>query len=131
MTHNFIWDSKKVTNCPECLFCGCEIVNGMLNIINIKPGRKEYLMSEDRVSSGVTAETITADWFKAEVKTEGNNTYLFLTICDPAESQSATDRDFINSSNLQILDDGTHKYLEMRIHRSILDESANYYAYYR
>lgn len=131
MKHSFIWTSNAVENCPECLHCGIEVVDGSLRTINTMAGRDEYLMGEFKLGESFPVESITKDWFKAEVRTEGNNTSLFVTVADPASVSELADSDYMSSSNLQILDDGTHKYLEMKVQNTVLDQSRYSYMFTR
>lgn len=121
MDHNFIWTSKDVANVPNVLLCGMEIVDGYFKTFNQNPARDEYLMMEEKMNPEFDATTLTADWFTANVEVKDKNTFLWVTVINPALDIEPTDEDFSHSSNLQILADGTHKYLELKIHKDILD----------
>ena len=122
MDHSFIYTTEKVENCPNQLYCGFEVIDGMLKTINIMPGRNEYLMGEDKLSPEFDLTKLTADCFSAsaEIKDE-KNTVLTVTIEDPTLTTENHDTvAFTQSSNLQILDDGSHVYLETLIRKSLI-----------
>ena len=122
--HNFIWTSNGVANVPNQLLIGVEIVDGMIRIMNQNPDRDEYLMGETKANSSFDFSKVTADWFTAEVTTKDAYTFLNVVFMDPSiDKASTTDEDFENSSNLQILKDGSSKKmdLEMKIHKDMID----------
>ena len=123
MDHSFIYTTEKVENCPKQLYCGFEIIDGMLKTINIMPGRNEYLMGEDKLNPEFDLTKLTADCFSASVEIKDEkNTVLTVTIEDPNMTTENHDTvAFIQSSNLQILDDGSHVYLETLIRKSLID----------
>lgn len=120
MDHSFVYTTEKVENCPKQLYCGFEIVDGMLKTINIMPGRDEYLMGEDKLNPEFDTTKLTADCFSASVEVKDEkNTILHVAIEDP--TLSGDEVAFTQSSNLQILDDGSHVYLETLIRKSLID----------
>lgn len=123
MDHSFIYTTKNVENCPKQLYCGFEVIDGMLKTINIMPGRNEYLMGEDKLNPEFDLTKLTADCFSASVEIKDEkNTVLTVTIEDPNMTTENHDTvAFIQSSNLQILDDGSHVYLETLIRKSLID----------
>lgn len=123
MDHSFIYTTEKVENCPKQLYCGFEIIDGMLKTINIMPGRNEYLMGEDKLNPEFDLTKLTADCFSASVEIKDEkNTVLTVTIEDPTLTTENHDTvAFTQSSNLQILDDGSHVYLETLIRKSLID----------
>ena len=89
MDHSFIYTTEKVENCPKQLYCGFEIIDGMLKTINIMPGRNEYLMGEDKLNPEFDLTKLTADCFSASVEIKDEkNTVLTVTIEDPTRSLS-------------------------------------------
>lgn len=123
MNHAFIYTTENVENCPKQLYCGFEIVDGMLKTINIMPGRNEYLMGEDKLNPELDSTKLTADCFSASVEVKDEkNTILHVSIEDPTLTTEDHDKvAFTQSSNLQILDDGSHVYLETLIRKSLID----------
>ena len=122
--HNFIWTSNSVANVPNQLLIGVEVVDGMIRVMNQNPDRDEYLMGETKANSSFDFSKVTTDWFTAEVTTKDAYTFLNVVFMDPSiDKASTTDEDFENSSNLQILKDGSGKKmdLEMKIHKDMID----------
>ena len=122
--HNFIWTSKDMAGIPNQLMLGIEVVDGMIRVINQNPDRDEYLMGETKANSSFDFSKVTADWFTAEVTTKNAYTFLNVVFMDPSiDKASTTDEDFENSSNLQILKDGSGKKmdLEMKIYKDMID----------
>lgn len=126
MDHSFIYTTENVENCPKQLYCGFEVIDGMLKTINIMPGRNEYLMGEDKLNPEFDLTKLTADCFSASVEIKDEkNTVLTVTIEDPTMTTENHDTvAFTQSSNLQILDDGSHVYLETLIRKSLIDPRA-------
>ena len=124
MAHNFAWSSVGMEGLPKALYCGVEFVDGMIKTFNQNPDRDEYLMGETKANSSFDFSKVTADWFTAEVTTKNAYTFLNVVFMDPSiDKASTTDEDFENSSNLQILKDGSGKKmdLEMKIHNDMID----------
>ena len=124
MAHNFAWSSVGMEGLPKALYCGVEFVDGMIKTFNQNPDRDEYLMGETKANSSFDFSKVTADWFTAEVTTKNAYTFLNVVFMDPSiDKASTTDEDFENSSNLQILKDGSGKKmdLEMKIHKDMID----------
>ena len=122
--HNFIWISKDVKDVPNQLLIGVEVVDGMIRVMNQNPDRDEYLMGETKANAEFDFSKVTSDWFTAEVTTKDAYTFLNVVFMDPSiDKTSVTDEDFENSSNLQILKDGSGKKmdLEMKIHKDMID----------
>lgn len=122
--HNFIWISKDVKDVPNQLLIGVEVVDGMIRVMNQNPDRDEYLMGETKANAEFDFSKVTSDWFTAEVTTKDVYTFLNVVFMDPSiDKTSVTDEDFENSSNLQILKDGSGKKmdLEMKIHKDMID----------
>ena len=122
--HNFIWTSNGVKNVPNQLLIGVEVVDGMIRVMNQNPDRDEYLMGETKATSSFDFSKVTADWCTAEVTPKDAYTFLNVVFMDPSiDKASTTDEDFENSSNLQILKDGSGKKmdLEMKIHKDMID----------
>lgn len=122
--HNFIWTSKDVKDVPNQLLIGVEVVDGMIRVMNQNPDRDEYLMGETKANAEFDFSKVTSDWFTAEVTTKDAYTFLNVVFMDPSiDKTSVTDEDFENSSNLQILKDGSGKKmdLEMKIHKDMID----------
>ena len=124
MAHNFAWSSVGMEGLPKALYCGIEFIDGMIKTFNQNPDRDEYLMGETKANSSFDFSKVTADWFTAEVTTKNAYTFLNVVFMDPSiDKASTTDEDFENSSNLQILKDGSGKKmdLEMKIHKDMID----------
>lgn len=123
MNHSFIYTTENVENCPKQLYCGFEVIDGMLKTINIMPGRDEYLMGEDKLNPELDITKLTAECFSASVEVKDEkNTILTVVIEDPTMTTEDHDKiAFTRSSNLQILDDGSHVYLETLIRKSLID----------
>ena len=122
--HNFIWTSNDVKDVPNQLLIGVEVVDGMIRVMNQNPDRDEYLMGETKANAEFDFSKVTSDWFTAEVTTKDAYTFLNVVFMDPSiDKTSVTDEDFENSSNLQILKDGSGKKmdLELKIHKDIVD----------
>lgn len=123
MNHSFIYTTENVENCPKQLYCGFEVIDGMLKTINIMPGRDEYLMGEDKLNPELDITKLTTECFSASVEVKDEkNTILTVVIEDPTMTTEDHDKvAFTQSSNLQILDDGSHVYLETLIRKSLID----------
>lgn len=124
MSHNFVWSSVGMEGLPKQLYCGIEVVDGMIKTFNQNPDREEYLMGETKANADFDFATVTPDWFKSSISTKNNYTFLNVVISDPAlyaDGKTPDEAEFESSSNLQILDDGTRVELDMKIHKDLID----------